>query len=166
MSQRVSRMRCLIGALAVAMSGLLVGCQTGHLPNTKIDASDENREVYRVVMAYRSAMEARDVDAILELVSPNYYENGGTTETDEDDYGYDELRDKVAQLLSSNVLAVRYHILLTEIDVSGDRASADYEYRAQFKFMEGEQEGWAQQSDFNRLDLVREDAGWKIVAGL
>ena len=148
------------------LSGALFACQASYLPNTKIDASDENRAIYKVMMSYRAAMEARDVDGVLSLASSKYYENAGTTETDEDDYGYDELRQQVAQLLSDNVLAVRYHVLLTNIDVDGDRATCDYEYRAQFKFVEGGQEGWAQRADFNRLDLVREEEGWKIVAGL
>ena len=154
----------IVGLLLVG--GLLSGCQVAHLPNTKIAATDESRAIYKVVMAYQAAMETRDPDSLMSLVSLSYYENRGTTETDKDDYGYDKLKEQVSQHLTVNVIAVRYQILLTAIAVDGESATADYEYRAQFKFVEGGQEGWSQRNDFNRIELTREDEGWKIIAGL
>jgi len=159
--------RLIISAVGLSLLlGLLAGCQVALLPNTKIVATEDTRAVYRVVMAYQAAMEARDPDTLMSLVSSRYYENRGTTETDKDDYGHDELRERVSQQLTANVIAVRYQILLTDIEVDGAKAVADYEYRAQFKFVEGGQEGWSQANDFNRIELSQEDEGWKIIAGL
>ena len=159
--------RAILLALGLALIPvLLAGCQVSHLPNTKIAATDDTTAIYKVVMAYQAAMEARDPDTLMSLVSSRYYENRGTTETDEDDYGYDELKERVSQQLTANVIAVRYQILLSSIEVNGGKAEADYEYRAQFKFVEGGQEGWSQANDFNRIELTQEEAGWKIIAGL
>ena len=110
--------RAIIAAIGLTLTvGLFAGCQVAHLPNTKIAATDDTRAVYTVVMAYQAAMEARDPDTLMSLVSSSYYENRGTTETDQDDYGYDELRERVSQQLSANIIAVRYQILLTSIEV-------------------------------------------------
>lgn len=141
-------------------------CGGGTLPRTEIPDTDDNREIYDRVLHYRDLMEERNVDGILEMVSRDYYENNGTTETDRDDYGYETLRDEVLPKLRENIQAVQYQVLLRRIEVDDDRARADFEYFYRFKFVEGGEEGWAQKNDFNRLEFKREDGTWKIVAGL
>lgn len=152
--------------LALCAALALAACGATMLPNTEIPDTEETRAVHSRVMQYRQAMEDRDVDAILAMVSDRYYENAGTTDSDADDYGADELRSKVAVLLRDNVLAVQYRIILRDIQVDGDMAHADYEYYYRFKFVEGGREGWAQRNDFNRLEFVREGTSWKITGGL
>ena len=152
--------------LALALALLTSACAKGNLPNTKIEDTEETRGVYDRVEQYRAAMEARDVDGVIAMVSPRYYENAGTTDTDKDDYGFQVLHDKVLALLRNNVLAVQYQLLLRDIRVDGDVAIAEYEYFYKFKFVEGGNEGWAQRNDFNRLEFSREGGQWMIVSGL
>jgi hypothetical protein len=152
--------------LVLALALLASACAKGNLPNTKIEDTEETRGVYERVHQYREAMEARDVDAVIAMVSPRYYENAGTTHTDKDDYGFQVLHDKVLALLRNNVLAVQYQMLLRDIRVDGDLAVAEYEYFYKFKFVEGGNEGWAQRNDFNRLEFTREGGQWMIVSGL
>lgn len=152
--------------LALALAFALSACAAGTLPNTTIPDNDETRAVYDRVQQYRTAMEARDVDGVVSMVSPRYYENSGTTDTDRDDYGFQVLHDKVLKLLRDNVLSVQYQVLLRDIQVDGDLAVADYEYFYKFKFVEGGNEGWAQRNDFNRLEFAREGGQWMIVGGL
>lgn len=152
--------------LVVVLALLVSACTTGNLPNTTIADTEETRAVFDRVQQYRAAMEARDVDGVISMVSPRYYENSGTTDSDRDDYGFQVLHDKVLKLLRDNVLTVQYQVLLRDIKVDGDLAVADYEYFYKFKFVEGGNEGWAQRNDFNRLEFAREGGQWMIVGGL
>lgn len=154
-------------ALVVSLAALAApGCSTKHLPHTQIEDTPETRAVFNMVMAYRTAMEERDVDALLGMVSRRYYENAATTERSNDDYGFDMLAKAVIPVLRENIKAVQYRILLRSITVDGERAWADFEYYYNFKYVEGGEEGWSQQNDFNRLEFLLESGVWKIVAGL
>ncbi len=136
------------------------------ISGTEVEDTAENREIYDRVMAYRDAMEERDIDKILSMTSTRYYENGGTTDTEVDDYGYETLRDAVLPKLKENIKAVQYRLLLRRVNIDGERAWADYEYYYRFKYVEGGREGWSQKNDFNRLEFTREETNWKIVSGL
>ncbi|MEZ4265056.1 MAG: nuclear transport factor 2 family protein [Myxococcota bacterium] len=142
------------------------GCKSAMIENTEIPDNENTRAIYERVMEYRVAMEARDVDAILAMVSRDYYENAGTTDRDSDDYGYDTLRDTVLPKLRTNIKAVQYRVLMRRIEVDKDHATADFEYFYRFKFVEGGHEAWTQKNDFNRLEFVREADRWMIVGGL
>lgn len=160
----------LCAALIFGMS--VTGCAPANIANTEIPDTDENREIYERVMTYKSAMEARDMDAIAAMVSTRYYSNSGTTETDEDDYGYTRVVEKHLPLLVQNVKAVQYQIIMRRIEISeyidgkASKAFADYEFFGRFLYVEGGREGWRQQNDFNRISFVREEGQWMIVDGL
>ena len=153
-------------AMLLSVFLVLPGCRGATIEQTEVPDTEENRILYAQVMAYRDAMERRDIEAIMALVSRNYYENAGTTDRDEDDYGYEELRDEVIPKLLDNVKVVQYRLLLRRIEVDSERAFVDYEYFYRFKFSEGGNDGWAQRNDFNRLEFLMENGTWKIVAGL
>ncbi|MFO0749861.1 MAG: hypothetical protein U1F43_29950 [Myxococcota bacterium] len=143
-----------------------MGCSTKMIENTEIEATPENKAIYGRVMEYRKAVEARDADRIMKMVSRRYTENGETTDDPTDDYGYDELRDIVINQFKDNILEVQLRILMRRIEVDGDRASADYEYYYNYKFVEGGVTGWRPKNDFNRLELVKENGVWMIAGGL
>ena len=142
------------------------GCIGSTLPMTDIPDTDDTRAIHAKVIAYKEAMEARDIDAIMALVSHRYYENGGTTETDRDDYGYERLRDVVLPRLRQNVKALQYQVIFRRIEVEDDQAFADYEFFSRFLYVEGGREAWDQNNDFNRISFRMEDGEWMIVAGL
>ena len=152
--------------ITFAIVGFGVGCASTYLPHTEIEDTPDTRAIYDVVVAYQNAMEQRNVDALMGLVSHRYYENSGSTERDDDDYGYEQLRDKVAPLLKENIKAVRYRVILRNIEIDDGRAWADFEYFFNFKYVEGGDEGWAQKNDFNRLEFGQERGRWKIIGGL
>jgi len=155
-----------LALVALAFSLLGSACGTAYIANTEIPDNEENREVWDRVMEYRKAVETRDADKLLGMVSRKYYENSETTDDSTDDYGYDELRDLVIADFRDNVLEVQYRLLMRRIDSDGDRASADYEYYYSFKYVEGGVTGWKPKNDFNRLEFVREDGVWNIAGGL
>ena len=144
----------------------LLGCGPKYLEGTEIPETPENREVADLIESYRRAMEARDVDALAALVSPEYYENTGKTSSDDEDYGYETLREVVLPLLRDNIKSVQMRIRITRIEILGERANADFEFWLRFLFTEGGREGWRQWNDYNRLELVREEGEWRIAGGL
>lgn len=156
-------MRSLVLALALST---LAGCGTSYIANTTIPDTDENRSVWDRVMLYRKAVETRDADALLAMVSRQYYENAETTDDPTDDYGYDELRDIVIADFRDNVLDVQYRLLMRRIEVDDNRAYADFEYYYNFKYVEGGVTAWKPKNDFNRLEFARENGTWMIVGGL
>jgi hypothetical protein len=164
--------RALAFALTLVIGLGAIGCAPGNIGQTEIPDTDENRELFERVMAYKAAMEARDVDAIRAMVSSRYYSNGGTTETDEDDYGYARLTEEYLPLLTQNIKAIQYQIIMRRIEIiervkgKPTKAFADFEFFGRFLYVEGGREGWRQQNDFNRLSFAREGDQWMIVDGL
>lgn len=156
----------VVWLVPVLLCASFAACGTKMIENTEIPATEENQEIYVRVMEYRSYMLARDIDKIVAMVSREYSENNDTTDDPNDDYGYEELRTQVLPQFRDNVLEVQLRILMRRIEVDGDRAHADYEFYQNYKFIEGGVSGWRPKNDFNRLDFVKEDGVWKIVAGL
>lgn len=155
-----------LAAATLAALALATACATGQIDGTSIPDTEDNRAIYDVVEAYREAVEQRDVKLIAALVSPRYFENSSTTASDEDDYGFEALREKVLPLLQDNIKAVQYRIRLTRIEVEGERGHADYEFWLKFLYSEGGREGWRVENDFNRLEFLKGPDGWKISGGL
>lgn len=162
-SRRLSLLAIILLTGVVASA---TACSNKYLPGTEIEETPETRALYDVVMKYKRAMESREPSKILELVSRKYYENNGTTDTRDDDYGYERLKNVVLPELQQNIKAVQYRILLSKIEIDGDRAWASYEYYTTFKFVEGGKTGHDVQNNYNRLDFTKEAGNWLIVSGL
>jgi hypothetical protein len=153
-------------ALTLALAIAASGCGPSVIDDSEVEATDENLEVWDVVQKYRQALEERDVDLLYTLVSREYFENSGTTDTQDDDYGYEVLREKVMPVLRDNVKKVRFEVKLKDIRTTPNRAWADFEYFARFLYTEAGKDGWVTRNDFNRLEFLREDGTWKIASGL
>ena len=165
------RIACVIGGLlpvSLTLSLLLSlsGCGAALIKGTEVKDTPANRAIHALLEEYRAAMEARDGKRLLKLVSNRYYENASSTDSSDDDYGYERLEKDVVAKLRDNVKKVQYRVLLKRVIVKGDRAFAEYEYMARYLFSEGGREQWKMLNDFNRLDLAKEDGAWKIIAGL
>lgn len=159
-------MRPSLLALAFVALPLFAACGSSMIGGTEIPDTKENRQIWDRVMEYRKAVETRDADKLLGMVSRKYYENSETTDDSTDDYGYDELKDIVIADFRDNILEVQYRVLMRRISVDGDRAFADFEYYYSFKYVEGGVTGWKPKNDFNRLEFAREDGRWNITGGL
>jgi ketosteroid isomerase-like protein len=153
-------------ALSGVLSGVLTGCGPGYLDaGKKVPATDENRAVFSVLQRYQAAIENKDVDALRSLVSTRYHENAGTTDNATDDYGYDKLLQRL-QMLRDNVKKVQLKLKLLDIQISGNEASADYEYFGRVLLSEGGSDSYRTWDDFKRMQLAREQGQWKIIGGL
>jgi hypothetical protein len=125
----------------------------------------ENRQVLDVLVQYRSAIVRKDVGSLKRLVSAEYYENGGTTNTTTDDYGAEQLP-KIYEMMAQHAENIRYEVTVKELVVDGQRAYVDYEYQYAYQFKVGEQPSWDAGIDVNRLELLDQDGEWKIISGL
>ncbi|HOU52467.1 MAG TPA: nuclear transport factor 2 family protein [Myxococcota bacterium] len=145
----------------------VTACSPKYLPNTEVEDTPANRAIADVVERYRVAVEQRDVDALRGLVSRRYFSNAGTTAEPSDDYGYAQLEERVLPLLRENVKSVQFVIYLRRISFPSETtAQADFEYYYKFFYVEGGKDRWQARNDFARLEFVKEDGVWRIVAGL
>lgn len=151
--------------LAVAFT--LTACGPGYLDKgKKVAATDENRAIYNVLVKYHKAMEDRDTALLRGLVSKRYYENGGTTDTDKDDYGVDKLQADVVPRLRDNVKRLQFRIRLLAIRIDGERADAEYEFFGRALLSEGGRKSYKMWNDFAQMSFIREDGKWMISKGL
>jgi len=162
---RLAKNGAMIVILLMSFSSVL-GCATGMIPGSSVESTDENEEIWNAVLDYRRAIEERDVDSLVGMVSSEYFDNASTTDSNADDYGFDDLRQKYLPILRKNIKKVRMDLRLTEIVIQGDHASVRFEQNLRFLFSEGGKDGWRTTKDYNELVFVREDTRWKIIAGL
>ncbi len=161
-SSRLLRLATLL-LLALTLSA----CGPGYLDKGKrVVATSENKTIYSVLKAYHKAIEDRDVPRLKKMTSKRYYENGGSTDTDADDYGVDRLRNEVLPRLRDNVKRVTFSIRLLAIRIDGAEAEADYEFIGRVLLSEGGRQSYKAWRDFAQMKLIRESGDWKIARGM
>ncbi len=140
-------------------------CSPSLIPGTEIEDSDENREIIDVVAAYKKGLEERNVESIMRLVSPSYFENSGTPEP-ADDADYTDLQQKLTEW-ARQASRVRADIRLKAIQITGKTAKAQYFYEMNYQ-MPGVSEipTWSRQADTAEFAFVREENVWRFVRGL
>lgn len=150
-------------ALLLSMN-LLAGCQGDLIPNTDVPDTAENREAIMFVEDYRHAVENRNVSAILALVSERFYDDNGTITT-VDDRDFDRLRDQLS-IVQGRLLDVRYEMRYRRVTHRPDRILVDYTYTSSFKIATPNGDRWETRLRDNRIELVRESQGLRIVSGI
>ena len=148
--------RALLFLIVVAAAG----CGPHRIPGTDLEDTGDTRAIIDTIARYNSALEARDANAILALVDPEFRDNAGTL-SPEDDIDIERLRTVLPKRLAK-LLDVAVRIEIKTIDVKGDRAQAVYTWVSQFK-LNGKPRT---ESDIKRMELRRRADGWKIVSGI
>jgi hypothetical protein len=163
----------LVLPMVMLAAGAVAGCKRDYIPNTDVEDNEENRDVIAFCEKYRRAVEKRDASAMLELVSPLYYEDGGNPDASDDmDYaqfkawltgqGIDE-----DGITFQDATAIRHEIRYRRVTFETDRVLVDYTFSASFRVPTPKGDEWKRKVDENRLELVRDEAGeLKIVAGM
>jgi ketosteroid isomerase-like protein len=135
-----------------------------NIPNTEIQDSPDNRAIIAVVDSYRKAFDARSVDGVMALVSPNYYDDAGTIDASDDvDY---RMLPQVLKDTFSRINQVRLEFGITDIIVNGDRAQADCFYDAKYRVLTPRSDIAKRDTDIQRILLQRQGKDWKIISGL
>jgi hypothetical protein len=102
---------------------------------------------------YRRAMEARDADALMALVSKRYSDNGVT---------YDTLRTSMHRLMSS-ANQIRYEIRYGDVTPRADGAiEVDFHYTASFLTAGG----WQHRVEDAKLVLERRGSSFAFLSGM
>jgi hypothetical protein len=154
----------LLGMLLPVMAAGLSACAHDPIPGTTVEDTAENREILKVVEAYQQAIEHRDSEALMALVSPRFFEDNGNTDRT-DDYDYRGLKSSLPRDFS-RTKAMQLVVRVDDVRVNEDTAYAEifYSYRAQSEYPSGLQ--WDSGSDRARIRLQKSDGRWLIVAGL
>lgn len=132
---------------------------------TRIRSSDDVDAIISLVEAYADALENTDFDAVMPMISLDYYENSGTTDTTTDDYGYEGVNALFATL-RDHVLEMRVELEIKDIVVDGDRAEVLCDFASTSLYQIGDAQRWQTGRDVNRIQFQREETGWLIVSGL
>lgn len=144
---------------------LLVACAPKMIPGTRVEDTKENRSVLEVLGAYKEAMESRNVDALVSLCSPKFYEDGGNADP-ADDYSYSDLRNVLPQTFQ-RLSEVKLDVEVRVVKVEDNKASADLRFMYQAKMALPAGDKWHADTELTRLVLEREEGGsWKILKGL
>jgi hypothetical protein len=157
-------MRFLPSPIAVALAALALTACAKNLPNTDIRDTEDNRAIIGVVDAYRKAFDARDVQGVMVLVSPGYYDDAGTVDAS-DDVDYKSLP-VVLQETFSRLSQVRLEMGITAITVMGDTANVDMFYDAKYRVATPRTDIPKRDTDVQRIVMKKEAGVWRIVTGL
>jgi ketosteroid isomerase-like protein len=149
--------RALLALIALAA---VVGCGPHRIPGTDLEDTGDTRAIIDTISKYNSALEARDVNAILALVDPDFRDNAGTLDPT-DDIDIQRLHTVLPQRLAK-LQDVAVRIEIKTIDVKGDQALVVYTWVSQFK-LNGKSRT---ESDIKRMELRRRADGWKILSGI
>ncbi len=153
----------VMGALLLAP--LATGCSKSFIPNTDVEDTSANRKVIAFCEEYRHAVEDKDVGRLLGMASPRYYEDGGNTAA-EDDIDYDGLKDYLTSTFVKTQ-TIRYEIRYRKVSVAENkRVFVEYTYSASYRIPGLKGEEWKHTVADNRLELLPEGDGYKILAGM
>ena len=148
----------------LALLALAAGCKPGLLPGTEIPETRDTRAVYDVMQAYRAALEKRDPKAVLALVAPNYFDNGGTPEPG-DDLDRAGLEASLERDLPRTE-GQRVEFTIRKIEITGDDATVEIFYDSFYRVKTPTTVVARRDSDVSRLRLKRIGGVWKFVSGL
>lgn len=157
-----------IVSILLATTGLACG-HGRYLPGTTIAATDANRDILDTIETYRTKLMEKDVDGLLLLASPSYFEDGGTIQSN-DDYGLDGLASILRGRLQ-RVESIRYDIQYKSIRPRGDgRVEVEAFLTGAFELQGETGERYRKVSDFHRFVLEPSKVGgtskWKFVSGM
>ncbi|HUU00499.1 MAG TPA: nuclear transport factor 2 family protein [Myxococcota bacterium] len=159
-------MRRLAIPALVVVSMFFGACGPKMIPGLDIEVADnpDNRVLLGLVEKFQQAYENKDVDALLAMASPKFYETSGTSKTD-DDYNLDGLRTHFSDHFKM-LKKVSLNISLKGIKVDGDEATIDYHFLARYQMKLPTGERWQIKDDVNRMKLAKEDGQWKVLSGM
>jgi hypothetical protein len=161
MSARLLR---LIAGLALAAS-LSAGCaHKEYFPGTTIVRNEDNRKIIETIEQYRRRLMEHNVEGLLVLASPKYFEDSGTPRSD-DDYGYEGLRQVLATQLR-RVKSLRYDIEYRNIRINDNEAEVEVFLDGSFELAADSGDRYRRVNDYHRFRLERQGDEWKFLAGM
>jgi hypothetical protein len=93
----MNRLSLIAFAFAVMVAGC--GSKKVYISGTKVPYSQNNESALKAVEEYRLAVERADIDSLVLMAHPQYWEDSGTP-SGSDDYGYEGLKNVLVNRLS------------------------------------------------------------------
>lgn len=154
--------RAIPALLLLALSA----CSHEKIPNTDVEDTPETREVVSFMERYRQAVVGRDVGKLMALAAPDYYDDMGTPQG-EDDVDQEGLRDRLTQTFSADLLAVHYDIRYRDVTFLPTKVLVDYTYIGRFRINAPEGARWERRLADNRMVLAKKkDGAYVILSGM
>lgn len=148
--------------LAVALSA----CAPKKIPGTDIDDTTETQAVLEVIRKYRTAVEAKNVEGIFQLVDPSFRDDGGSAHPD-DDLDYKSLKQRLASRMAKvSDMKLEVTVRRIEFDTDEKMARVTYSYQVSFKMPEYNSRTQSE-NDIKQMLLKRSgENDWKIASGI
>jgi hypothetical protein len=127
--------------------------------------TSENRRVIGFCEKYRRAVEDRDVDQLVGMASPRYFETGGNAKSS-DDIDYNGLREYLTSKFKQTK-AIRYEIKYHRVAETENKIIlVEFTYTASFQIPTASGDMWHRAVRDNQLQLIREGESFKILRGM
>jgi len=152
------------GVLLMVASVTIGGCSKHYIQNTDVEQTPDNKSVVEFCEVYRRAVERKDIPTLLQLASPEYYEDGGNIDAS-DDIDYAGLREYLTEKFD-DAHAIRYEIRYRRISHEDDYVYVDFTYSGSFRVPTASGDKWRNAVEENRLELVADGETFRIVAGM
>lgn len=148
---------------AAAVVILASGCAHRRNQGTELEDNAETRAIRDILVAYINAVENRDANALLMLVSEKFADDAGTFEP-EDDLTIETLRTALPERFKK-LQDIHLELELRRVQVERDLAVATYYYTLRYR-MPGLSDKPQLESDLKQMTFVREGDHWKILSGI
>jgi hypothetical protein len=152
--------RLLFPVLAI----LAIGCTPKRIPGTDIEDTQDTKEIIDVMRTYANAVQNKDHNAILLLLSKDFRDDAGTLDPS-DDLDHRAVGTTIADRMK-RLEEVSVELEVKRIHVTDKNAAqAVYYYSTRFR-MPSLTSRPQSESDIKLMTFAREDGKWKITSGI
>jgi hypothetical protein len=154
-------MKKVLATLALLLAA---GCMPHYIRGTEIPANADTEAIVKVMQQYRQALLNKDAAAVVKLLGPDFYDNGGTADP-ADDLTLKNV-EKVLSDRLSKLADFDLEIDVKDIDVKDNgRAEAKFYYTEHFR-MPGLTSQAQSEADAKKMIFQKVGEDWKITSGI
>ncbi len=152
----------------LAFSVGISACKPTLLPSTNLADNKENRALVDFMLQYKGAVEKRNSEAVMALVSKDYFEDNGNLEQ-EDDYGFEGLNERLNTRFE-HLKAIKLDLFIQNVSEQDDKVFVVYRYQQRTLVTLPAGESWVSHNDVARLTLLKKgddfEDGFEVLSGL
>ena len=142
---------------------LVTGCMPRYIRGTQIPDNPDTEAIILVMEKYRQALIAKDPPAIVKLLAPDFYDDGGTVDP-ADDLTIRNVQPVMEKRLSK-ISDIDLDVQVKSIDIHENNAVATYYYTEHYRIPTLDP-NLQTSNDLKQMSLVRVGGAWKIRSGI